>query len=71
MPPRVETKTVFSLSRKAKIKKKLASFREISFRENFRFRRKVVSQEYIGVNESGQLRIYRPKLKWPAKNILG
>jgi hypothetical protein len=34
---RVETKTVFSFSRKAKIKRKWTNFREISFRENFRF----------------------------------
>jgi hypothetical protein len=35
---RVETKTPFSFSRKAKISENSLTFREISFRENFHFR---------------------------------
>jgi hypothetical protein len=54
MPPRVETKTFFSFSQKAKIKK-MSKFREnfcfgkiiaksFRFRENFCFREKLYSE---------------------------
>jgi hypothetical protein len=47
MVARVESKTVFPFTRKAKIKRKLSSFREISFQENVRVRESLCTLYYM------------------------